>query len=108
MKMNDGIVQREMNAVQALVAVNDEIEEVVVVNFDENPMAVGVYTRKLEACFKALGIMSQKVTHFGRGIAPAIMEQEEVCGMDQKNGNWGHDVYQKYYSTKLPTLNSNN
>ena len=31
------------------------------------------------------------------------MDQEECCGMDQRKvGNWGQDVFQKDYSTKLP------
>jgi hypothetical protein len=66
-------------------------------------MAVGVYTKKWEGCFKALKIVSKKIHHVGRNTAPLIMDSEEVCGMDQRNiGNWGQDVFQKDYSTKLP------
>ena len=82
--MGNRIVQRPMNATEALVVVNNEIQEVVE-DFDENSMAVGVYTKKLEGCFKTLKIVSKKILHFGRNTAPPIMDSEEVCDMDQSN-----------------------
>ena len=66
-------------------------------------MNKGVYTKKVTNCLKALGIASRKKEHIRRDTAPAIMDLEEVCGLDQRNmGNWSADVFQKSYSKRLP------
>ena len=69
----------------------------------EKIMHKGAYTKKITMCLKALGISSRKKEHIGRDTAPAIMDMEEVCGLDQRNmGNWAVDVYQRSYSKRLP------
>ena len=57
---SDQVVNVEMNAVQALVAVTANISEAELCAHDDKPMAVNTYTKKLEKCFKALGIVSKK------------------------------------------------
>ena len=69
----------------------------------EKIMHKGAYTKKITMCLKALGISSKKKEHIGRDTAPAIMDIEEVCGLDQRNmGNWAVDVFQNSYSKRLP------
>ena len=66
-------------------------------------MCKGTYTKKITDCLQELGIPSKKKEHFGRNTGPAIMDVEEVCGLDQRNmGNWAADVFQKNYSKRLP------
>lgn len=66
-------------------------------------MTDGTFRKKLVKTFKDLGIDANKITHFGRDGAPAIMDMREVVTDDQKNiGNWSGDVFQNVYSTNLP------
>ena len=66
-------------------------------------MTDGTFRKKLVKTFKDLGIDANKITHFGRDVAPAIMDMREVVTDDQKNiGNWSGDVFQNVYSTNLP------
>ena len=54
-------------------------------------------------CLHELGIYTKKKQHYGRTVAPAIMDMEEVSGLDQRNiGNWAADVFQSRYSKNLP------
>ena len=42
-------------------------------------------------------------SHIGRGIAPGLLEVEEVDGVDRRAiGNWTTDVFGTHYDTKLP------
>ena len=66
-------------------------------------MQKGTYSKKIAKCLKELGITSSKREHLGRDTAPAIMDVEEVCGLEQRNmGNWAADVFQASYSKKIP------
>ena len=66
-------------------------------------MTAGTYSKKFTAALKELGIDISKITHFGRDVAPALMDMLEVISDQQKNiGNWANDVFFNIYNTKLP------
>ena len=84
----------EDNSINDIFERNKEYEKI---------MCKGTYTKKITDCLQELGIPSKKKEHFGRNTGPAIMDVEEVCGLDQRNmGNWAADVFQKNYSKRLP------
>ena len=104
-------IQRSRYALASGIIYADllEVGEEVAADWMENKteyekiMNKGAYTKKITNCLKSLGITSNKKEHIGRDTAPAIMDIEEVCGLDQRNmGNWASDVYQKCYSKRLP------
>ena len=104
-------MQRSRYAHAADVALNNllTVSEEVSKEWHENKkdyckiMQKSTYTKKITACFEALGISSSKREHWGRNTAPAIMDLDEVCGLEQRNmGNWAADVFQKSYCKKLP------
>ena len=47
-----------MDAVHARTTVNNEYS----ISFDDSPMTVGVYTKKIEFCFKAPRLCPKKLT----------------------------------------------
>ena len=66
-------------------------------------MTAGTYTKKFTTALKELWIDTSKITHFGRDVAPAIMDILEVISDQQKNiGNWANNGFFNIYNTKLP------
>ena len=60
-------------------------------------MTAGTYSKKFTAALKELGIDISKITHFGRDVAPAIMDMLEVISDQQQNiSNWANDVFLMY------------
>ena len=86
-------MQRSRYAHAADVALNNllTVSEEVSKEWHENKkdyckiMQKSTYTKKITACFEALGISSSKREHWGRNTAPAIMDLDEVCGLEQRN-----------------------
>ena len=67
-------------------------------------MTEASYANVIDKVLKKLRIVnSAYLGHIGRGIAPGIMEVEEVKGADRRAiGNWATDVFGSHYDTRLP------
>ena len=61
-------------------------------------MTDGTFRKKLVKTFKDLGIDANKITHFGRDVAPAIMDMREVVTDDQKILVIGRVMFFKMYT----------
>ena len=71
--------------------------------FTEKPMGPNSYTTAITMVLKLLGLSLIYLLHLGRGIAPGVLEMEEVGGLDKRAlGNWATDVFGSHYDTKLP------
>lgn len=61
------------------------------------------YATSIKSVAKKLGLSPNHFIHFGRNQQPAVLEVEELESTEIKClGNWGIDVYDDRYSTKMP------
>ena len=61
------------------------------------------FVKKIKIVCKPFGIESNVSLHFGRKIALAILDLEEVSELDKQSlGNCSTDDFGKVYSSKLP------
>ena len=61
--------------------------------------------KNIKLVCKSLDIESKNWLHFGRKIAPAILDLEEVSNLDKRAlGNWSTDIFVEVYSSKLPLV----
>ena len=66
-------------------------------------MGPNSYTTAIKMVLRLLGLSLIYLLHLGRGIAPGVLEIEEVGGLDKRAiGNWTTDVFGSHYDTKLP------
>ena len=66
-------------------------------------MGPNSYTTAIRMVLKLLGLSLIYLLHLGRGIAPGVLEMEEVGGLDKRAlGNWATDVFGSHYDTRLP------
>ena len=66
-------------------------------------MGPNSYTAAIRMVLKLLGLSLVYLLHLGRGIAPGVLEMEEVGGLDKRAlGNWATDVFGSHYDMKLP------
>ena len=69
----------------------------------DNTTANFSYKKKLKTAFDKLDMVLQKKYHFGRYIAAAVLDMEEVDPMISRAiGNRAIDTFGEVYSTKLP------
>ena len=69
----------------------------------EIEMSSSSYVSKISCTYEFLGLACNNYKHFGRVIAPALMDLFECEELSKRNvGNWATDVYGKSYCTKLP------
>lgn len=74
-------------------------------NFESLSKAVSDqhYATAIKNVANKLGLDPCHFIHFGRDQQPAVLEVEELSSADIKSlGNWGMDVYDDRYSTKMP------
>ena len=66
-------------------------------------MGPNSYPTAIRMVLKLLGLSLMYLLHLGRGIAPGVLEIEEVGGLDKRAlGNWATDVFGSHYNTKSP------
>ena len=54
------------------------------------------FRHKLEKMFQNMNVNSSHYLHFGRMVAPYVMELQEVSRMDKREaGNWSPDVFDR-------------
>ena len=85
--------------VKTVVAMGDNAR-----GFDgKKSLSAEVFTRSLKRSLEETGNSSRHTGHFGRSQGPGVLEMEE-CPQYQVRmlGNWGHDVYDKHYSGRMP------
>ena len=69
----------------------------------EIEMSSSSYVSKTSCTCESLGLACNNYKHFGRVIAPALMDLHDCEELSKRNvGNWATDVYGKSYCTKLP------
>ena len=57
-------------------------------------MGPNSYTAAIKMVLKLLGLSLIYMLHLGRGIAPGVLEMEEVGGLDKHAlGNWVTDMF---------------
>ena len=69
---------------------------------NEKVMKDDTFKAKLEKMFTHCKVNSSHYLHFGRMMAPYVMEVQEVSRMDKSEaGNWSPDVFDRVYSGGL-------
>ena len=71
-------------------------------NPDGDPMDDGRFVKRIKATCKTRRFESHTWIHFGRKIAPTMMDLEEVSELDKMSlDNCANDVFGEFYSSKL-------
>ena len=66
-------------------------------------MSLSSYVSKIFWTCNLLGLPCYSYKHFGRVIAPTLMDLQECEELPKKNAsNWATDAYGKPYCTRLP------